>query len=177
MLLIEHDREQLKSVLAVQRHAELTRLRLLRCEAEVFDWQAEPGASLSLSLKREAKHQPSPKGTLRIEVEFEFLAKSSSESAQHVFRVRCVYDLEYRLSEDFRPSEEQVAAFKDGNAVFNCWPYAREFVHDLTTRMGLQVPPLPLLRIVPKVSAEGPPATRGRGRVTVRRRKTPAQPV
>ena len=67
-----------------------------------------------------------------------------------VFSVECVYELCYRLKEDYKPQADEIEAFKNGNAVFNCWPYFREFFQNLTARMGQTPPPLPLLRIVPK---------------------------
>jgi hypothetical protein len=71
--------------------------------------------------------------------------------------VECAFDLDYELADkSFQPSPESVTAFKDGNAVFNCWPYTREFVHNMAARMGLELPPLPLLRIVPKQAASEP---------------------
>jgi hypothetical protein len=68
-----------------------------------------------------------------------------------LFSIECAFDLDYEINDkDFEPLPESISAFKDGNAIFNCWPYARELVSSLTSRMDLQVPALPFLRMAPK---------------------------
>jgi hypothetical protein len=79
-----------------------------------------------------------------------------------LFGVECAFDIDYEIEDkSYIPSPESIAAFKDGNAIFNCWPYAREFVQNITIRMAVHPPPLPFLRIVPKrkPKAEVPAAT------------------
>lgn len=56
------------------------------------------------------------------------------------------------------PPEERDAffsAFANINAVFNAWPFFREFVHSTLGRMGLQPISLPVYRIAPP-AAPGP---------------------
>ena len=90
-------------------------------------------------------------GVLRIEVRFQIQCYDSSDPAALLFSVECSFDIDYEIEDkSFVPSPESIAAFKDGNAIFNCWPYAREFVQDMTGRMSVHPPPLPFLRIVPK---------------------------
>jgi len=89
-------------------------------------------------------------GTLRIEVVFRFQGFDSSEGKVPLFSIECSFDVEYEIESGFQPSPEAIAVFKDGNAVFNCWPYAREFLQSITSRLGHQTPAIPLLRIVPK---------------------------
>jgi hypothetical protein len=48
------------------------------------------------------------------------------------------------------PPQQELDAFKAGNAIFHCWPYTRELVQSMTMRMGLAIPPLPFLRLAPK---------------------------
>ena len=65
------------------------------------------------------------------------------------------FEVDYALHDDFEPSTDQVKAFREGNAVFNVWPFFREYLHSQMQRMGL--PPLtaPFLRIVPKQKRSG----------------------
>ena len=55
-----------------------------------------------------------------------------------------------RQREGFEIASEHVKAFKDGNAIFNAWPYFREYLRNNLQRMGM--PPLtaPFLRLQPK---------------------------
>ncbi|MGQ9633143.1 MAG: hypothetical protein ACUVXB_02760 [Bryobacteraceae bacterium] len=59
------------------------------------------------------------------------------------------FAVRYVLKEDHWPEEQEREAFNEGNAVFLCWPYAREVVQNRILRMGLALPPLLLLRIAP----------------------------
>jgi hypothetical protein len=64
--------------------------------------------------------------------------------------VNCTFAVSYALLGGYVPSQDEITSFGRGTAVFNCWPYAREFLRDITARMGHQTPALPLLRIVPR---------------------------
>jgi hypothetical protein len=72
--------------------------------------------------------------------------------------VDCVFEVAYRIRDSYSPSEAEKSSFSRGTAVFNCWPYAREFLRDVTARLGHQVPALPLLRISPKKTPTPEPA-------------------
>jgi hypothetical protein len=92
-----------------------------------------------------------------VEVAFHFQCFDASEANAPLFSVECTFDLNYELEEGYQPTADAIEAFKNGNAIFNCWPYARECVQSITSRMSLRPPPLPLLRIIPK-QAEPKPA-------------------
>jgi hypothetical protein len=67
-----------------------------------------------------------------------------------VVTVECAYEVDYLVREKFELRADHVTAFKDGNAIFNAWPYFREFLQSSLQRMGL--PPLvaPFLRLQPR---------------------------
>ena len=73
-------------------------------------------------------------------------------SERHRFEVECRYALAYELRPGYSPSREELDAFREGNAIFHCWPYSRELVQNMTARMGLPIPPLPFLRLAPRIS-------------------------
>jgi hypothetical protein len=75
---------------------------------------------------------------------------AAEETDSHLFQVVCRYALLYDLKPGYVPAQQDLDAFKDGNAIFHCWPYTRELVQNMTMRMGLPVPPLPFLRLAPK---------------------------
>jgi len=76
-----------------------------------------------------------------------------------VFSVECAYELCYGLEEGYRPEGNEIEAFKNGNAIFNCWPYFREFFQNLTSRMDQAPPPLPFLRVAPRPVVSTAPET------------------
>ena len=72
------------------------------------------------------------------------------EADPHLFQIVSRYALVYDLRPGYVPPQQELDAFKDGNAIFHCWPYTRELVQSMTMRMGLPIPPLPFLRLAPK---------------------------
>ena len=90
------------------------------------------------------------KDRVSIETDFRFIITSAAPADTQVFRVECQFKAEYGLLEGFVPSEKQIEAFQCANAVFNCWPFFREYVQNTAARMNLPPPPIPFLRIVRK---------------------------
>jgi hypothetical protein len=60
--------------------------------------------------------------------------------------VTVVFELAYRLPQGFAAETEELDAFAGVNGVFNAWPYLREFVQNMTTRMNVPPVVLPLFR-------------------------------
>lgn len=147
---ISQTKEQIKALSALQNNCEMESIDLQLCNAtrpktgiafkEPFS--AKPivsNVSSSLSGRR-----------FVVELAFEYSAWDSSETPERLFQVNCVFEVAYRLNESYTPTEEEKSSFSRGTALFNCWPYAREFFRDITTRLGHAAPTLPLLRITPK---------------------------
>ncbi len=147
---IQQDQDQIRGAWRFQTHADLGCLRMKDCKAWSADAEARPEGELRLGVGYEVKRTDAPVGTVRIEVAFRFAAEAASNPEQKLFEIHCGFQLDYKLVPDYTPTDEDVAAFQGGNAVFHCWPHAREFVQSAAMRMGLSVPPLPLLRLVPK---------------------------
>jgi hypothetical protein len=67
-----------------------------------------------------------------------------------IFHIQVTYLVRYRYFDRAKPaSKTELAAFRKGPPAMAAWPYIRETVHSLATRMGFPTEPLPLLRIVP----------------------------
>jgi hypothetical protein len=142
--------EQIKALTAFQDHCEMDTITLQSCAAtrakagtefkEPFE--VKPALS-NIASSFQGQH-------FVVEVSFEYTAWDSSEPPERLFKVDCTFEVSYRLRDEYQPTEEEKSSFSKGTAVFNCWPYAREFLRDITARLGHQTPPLPLLRISPK---------------------------
>jgi hypothetical protein len=153
-MVISQQPEEIRKAFELQTKCELKRVVLRSCQASVESTEAIDRSAMAFRLAHLSSANAIADGVLRIQVKFSVHGESSAEPPAHLFLLECAFDLDYELHDAaFEPSPESVAAFKDGNAVFNCWPYTREFVHNITTRMGLDLPPLPFLRIVPKQAA------------------------
>lgn len=69
--------------------------------------------------------------------------------------VTAEFELLYKLPEEFEATDEELEAFASLNGVFNAWPYFREFVQSMITRMGLPVITIPLFRMPSKKGSGG----------------------
>jgi hypothetical protein len=147
---ISQTEKQIQALRSVQENCEIQGISLLSCNVT----KAKAGTSFRepFSIKPSLSNiSPSLRGrSLVVEVSFEYSAWDSSEPAGRLFVVNAAFEVVYQLREAYLPTEEESSSFSRGTAVFNCWPYAREFLRDITSRMGHQTPVLPLLRIVPK---------------------------
>lgn len=70
--------------------------------------------------------------------------------------VECTWKVDYRLAEGHEPAPESVKALKDGNAIFNGWPYLPECVQESVARRRQPPLTIPLLRLPPKPSGQEP---------------------
>src|ERR1035438_9475279 len=156
-MVISQEPEEIRKALALQTRCQLKRVVLRHCQSSAESAEALSKGATSWRLSHTATANVVEDGLLRIQVEFHVHGESSAEPPARLVLVECAFDLDYELDDkSFQPSLESVTAFKDGNAVFNCWPYTREFVQNIAARMGLDLPPLPFLRIVPKQAASEP---------------------
>jgi hypothetical protein len=153
-MIISQQPEEIRKAFELQAKCELRRVVLSSCQASVESTEAIDRSAMTFRLSHLSSAKAVADGVLRIQVKFSVHGESIAEPPVRLFLLECAFDLDYELHDkSFEPTPESVTAFKDGNAVFNCWPYTREFVHNITARMGLDLPPLPFLRIVPKQAA------------------------
>ena len=147
---ISQTKEQIRALSAFQNHCEIQNITLQSCTAT----RAKAGTEFrepfsvrpvlsNISSSLQGEH-------FVVEVSFEYAAWDSSEPQERLFLVNATFEVAYRIRDGYMPSDEEKSSFSRGTAVFNCWPYAREFFRDITSRLGHQTPVLPLLRITPK---------------------------
>ena len=67
--------------------------------------------------------------------------------------VGAVFDLAYHVPKDEVFSSEEVEGFGQLNAVFNAWPYWREYVQTSLSRMAMPGLTVPLYRMPRRESA------------------------
>ncbi len=151
---IEQDRDQVKRAFALQTKADIDSIRILEatlaCKARAEDVQFP----LSFLLKHEAESAELTRGKLSVSVIFGFKAVTKEEAPVEAVRITCRLQADYDLASEYEPSAEEVEAFRESNAIFNCWPYFREFVQSSLTRMNYPPLTVPFLRLVPKMPKE-----------------------
>ncbi len=158
-ITIQQTAEQAKLAFELHTRAEIESVRLLKSRVASRSLLEPLRGPIALRLKHKARQAPAPKGLLRLEISFHLSgveekapsAEDSRMGRQPLVLVECTWEADYRLAEKYQPTPEAVKAFKDGNAVFNCWPYFREYVQNTITRMNLPPLTLPLLRLLPKL--------------------------
>ena len=153
-MIIEQDAQQAKNSFMLSVNAELHDLRL--GEATIwsigpFDEEMAKG-ELSSELRFRPAALKELANSIFMSIEFLFRIVVGTEE---LVRIACRFDAEYKLRNDFHPTKEQVEAFHHGNAIFNCWPFFREFVQNTTSRLNYPSAPVPFLRLMPKRPGEG----------------------
>ncbi len=91
-----------------------------------------------------------------------------------VLRIEAVFLLVYRVDSTVGLKRANIDAFGELNAVFNAWPYWREYVQATTVRMGLPALTVPALKLFGRKPSRRPKPVRGAPkRDHVKRRSRP----
>jgi hypothetical protein len=154
-MIISQEQMEIEAARDLTLKSELRCIRMRRCNVELQgeETSLKPPFGLAQSHNTSATLVDN---VLRVEVCFSFQGFDASDAKASLFSVQCTFDVDYEIEQNYYPDQGAINAFKDGNAVFNCWPYARETVQDFASRMGISPPPLPLLRMVPKSKEASP---------------------
>lgn len=111
------------------------KLNSLRID-DVNDELAE-NSNLSLSLKFDNKQFSKNGDILNIYSKFFVGVKNEEDGTiKNGFNIEFTYKLEYYIENIDRFSDEYIRLFAIKNVPVNVWPYARELISSLTTRIG-----------------------------------------
>ena len=163
-IIIEQNQDETRLAFEVNQSSAINRIRLARAKVASQSMDESPKAPISVSFNFKSKPLATAPDVLRLEIAFRMSGIEEKEEGKQdspernpgdkkseaVVLVECAYEVDYVLREGFEITPEHVKAFKDGNAIFNAWPYFREYLQNNLQRMGL--PPLtaPFLRLQPK---------------------------
>jgi hypothetical protein len=155
-MIIEQDQDQINDAIQFHTRAEISFLRLARARIWSRQRITQPGIGREINFDINFKpglfsvEEPS----LFIETDFVFAMNESKKEnpndREPLIVVDCCFEAEYRFAQDYKPTEKQIDAFRSANAVFNCWPFFREFVQTSIARMHYPPPPVPFLRLTLK---------------------------
>lgn len=161
-IIIEQESTETRMAVEVHQSTSISQIRLVRAKLSAPAINPGPEAEnrepISIDFSFRSKALEAPSGIIRIEIAFK-MSGTRVDSAALVVSVECAYAADYTITRDgFMPTAEQIKAFKDGNAIFNVWPYFREYLQSSLVKMGL--PPLtaPFLCLKPKQPTQPQPA-------------------
>ncbi len=97
----------------------------------------------------ESKDTHIEKELVRMRTGFKLSITEGTRKRTEVLLIECLFEAEYQLQPGYQPTEDEVKAFQSANAIFNCWPFFREYASNTVSRMGFPVPPIPFLRMIP----------------------------
>jgi hypothetical protein len=158
-LFIEQNTEQARLAFSLQRRADIESIRMVEATANCRLKREDVTFPLLFHLKHQAEDVVLLGSKLTIPIRFGLKAVTADHRVP-VIVVACRVEVDYNLYEGYTPTPEEIDAFKQGNAIFNCWTYFREYVQSTVARMNFPPLTLPFLRMVPKASAQAPAAPR-----------------
>lgn len=174
-ITIEQSASEAKLAFEIHKNAQIDSVRLANANLHAIHPSEFGGEAVKLNFGFRAERRSAPRRILRILVSFvvsatpgeapkesptgktKSKARISTTSDEPTLLVEAGFEVDYSLRDQYEPEEDAIDAFQNGNAIFNVWPYFREFLQSVTTRMGH--PPLtaPFLKLRPKPEEKRPP--------------------
>lgn len=105
------------------------------------------GAEVRIRLNRRAsliERTDDGRFSVRAEIDFGVMA---NEADQDAVSITAAFELTYKHPSDLDVADDVLQEFAEVNAVFNAWPYWREFVQSTMGRMNLPVITIPVFRL------------------------------
>lgn len=152
VIVVEQKPEAAKLAIQVHSNSAITRMRVRSAKLLGQSLAQKPeGATIDPKFHFKSRVIEAQTSFLLVRIDFRFQGivqgKTSTPSAKPLVDINCSYEVTYEIREGFDLTEKHAAAFAGGNAIFNAWPFFREFLHTSLQRMGF--PPLtaPFLRL------------------------------
>lgn len=141
----QRDAEIAQKAKPVSDRVQILEIRLLESRAEQRRFDEDLPRRMTQTIGIETHLDGS---VLSVFPHFLLVVKRHEGSPEELLvRIEARFALTYALSSQQDLSEENYDAFGQRNAVYNAWPYWREFVQSTTVRMGLPALTLPVYRV------------------------------
>ncbi len=150
-ILIEQSVDEAKACLRLVNQTEMDHICLTESRAKCLnsvDGALKSKLSVTLRFKALTHKLDGPK--FRVRTGFEFKIVSDEEDPKDFVKIYCAFEAHYRVAENYQPTMDELNAFRKANAVFNSWPFFREYIQSTVSRMGFPPPPVPFLRLQPR---------------------------
>ncbi len=147
---IEHESgETMARAVKLSRRVSIYDIRLtnLACHLGELEEESPPLQRLS---RGHSASVDAEKNTIRIDLRFGYAQAYDTEESKSDPPVSVVaeFSLSYSIDSLDDISEEDAMAFARINGVYNSWPYWRELLQSIISRMGLSPVVLPLFRLI-----------------------------
>lgn len=151
-------------LLAVEVHGNsfLKSLRLSRFSAQSDAPIGSDPIETTISLTARGKVLRCGPEDLVIEAHFTMKFSFVPDHEKSLASVDCRYEAVYQLRPGFPITAAHGKAFADGNALFQIWPFFREFLQNSLTRMGHPPYAAPFLVIRPQPKASPSPKSKSK---------------
>ena len=103
--------------------------------------------AVNVELNNEAKADPVEDDVLGIQIRFILNAKNEGEDTKDFLTLTATFQLTYEGENVKEIAEDSRIAFANVNAVYNAWPYLRELVQNISSRMSIPPLTVPLLKV------------------------------
>jgi len=140
------------AVARVSRYAELKDIRVTDVSAKCDPKYTAP---LEAEFSHESSVVGSEIGSLDISCQYRF---AGSAAQRKIIEIEIKYLLTYALSAPEPLAKDDLDQFAFGNGTLHSWPFVREFLHSLTSRMGVPAFKLGVMHFVPTTPAPQPAA-------------------
>jgi hypothetical protein len=156
-IYIRQNPDEVKLSFNLQRRAEIISVHLTEAFVDSHPEPRKYATDLSISVGHKCTAESPGDRVLATTIDFVLVASPKDDKTVRVFSIKCSFRVTYQLEQDYAPAPEEIEAFSAANAVFNVWPYFREFAQNTSVRMGLPgEPTVPFLKLIPKPAEKEP---------------------
>jgi hypothetical protein len=133
----------MRAVGRVASRVDVTEVRLVEVSAMRTD---KVGGTLEPIIQHAHSPLGCEGGSIRIQSRYEFKVDLADTPA---FTVTAVYHLFYALSGDEPVADDDLKQFAAANGAYHSWPFVRELLFSMSSRMGLPAFTLPVMSFMP----------------------------
>jgi preprotein translocase subunit SecB len=135
----------IRAVSRVTQHLNLEEIYLLEAKIESDSTTRSPKGA-ELDYKFDTEIMSNENNILSIKCTFMVMAHRKQVPEKSLMRIEATFVLQYSFEDDKKLSTDDIDIFAKINPLYNAWPYWREFVQNLTSKMGFPALTIPILR-------------------------------
>lgn len=150
MYSIAQDAARARLAYNLQCRANVYSMQLITFSAQCRIVYTDLSGALTYDVTWESQEPQIANSKLTIPIRFGIQVRSDEDVA---VQADCTIRADYELMPEYQPGADEIEAFCESNAVFNCYPYFREFVQNTLSRMNYPPLSIPFLRLMPKAPA------------------------
>ncbi len=157
---IVKNREDFKALSKVTVKADLKEIYLLSCNVfRTADALSFEQVAADINFSGNLLNQDEDGFTAQVDLTITGHPKDDEDAS--IIMIEAKYNIDYLLKDRTGLTDKDLNTFCEMKAVYNAWPYFREFVQNMTGRMDIPSLLLPLLKIrPPKIKKRAPSAAK-----------------